>query len=125
MGLKDAIEYTLSSEESSAMSHVPEQWPIKSDPPAGLTSREDEVLKLAGGHRRDERPGRRNALPQPTHRPGAPQLRLPQDRGRLPHRGHPLRPGTRPGLTAVSTQRSAVSFLFWLKAENRSGHLCP
>ena len=53
-----------------------------------------------GGHRDDQRPGRRKALPQPPHRPEAPELRLPQDRGRLPYRGHPLRPGTPPRLRA-------------------------
>ena len=100
MRLKEAIEYALSPEEPSATTPAPEQPPTSSEPPAGLTSREVEVLKLV--------------LPLEVHvlqHIGDP-ARLPQDQGRLPHRGHPLRPGTRPGLTAVSTQRSAVSYLF-------------
>jgi predicted ATPase/DNA-binding CsgD family transcriptional regulator len=46
MRLKEAIEYALSPEEPSATTPAPEQPPTSSDPPAGLTSREVEVLKL-------------------------------------------------------------------------------
>jgi DNA-binding NarL/FixJ family response regulator len=46
MRLKEAIEYALSPEEPSATTPAPEQPPTSSEPPAGLTSREVEVLKL-------------------------------------------------------------------------------
>ena len=45
MGLKEAIEYALSTEEPSATTLSPEQ-PSRSEPPAGLTNREVEVLGL-------------------------------------------------------------------------------
>jgi predicted ATPase/DNA-binding CsgD family transcriptional regulator len=45
MGLKEAIEYALSSEELSPTTSVPEQ-PATPDRPAGLTNREVEVLGL-------------------------------------------------------------------------------
>ncbi len=44
MGLREAIAYALSPEEPPAT--TPEQPPIASGPPAGLTPREVEVLKL-------------------------------------------------------------------------------
>jgi DNA-binding NarL/FixJ family response regulator len=46
MGLKEAIEYALSTEELSATTPTPGQPPVTSEPPAGLTSREVEVLGL-------------------------------------------------------------------------------
>jgi non-specific serine/threonine protein kinase len=45
MGLKEAIEYALSPEKPSATTPAPEQ-PSTSRPPAGLTTREVEVLGL-------------------------------------------------------------------------------
>ena len=45
MGLKEAIEYAISPEKPSATIPAPEQ-PSKSRPPAGLTTREVEVLGL-------------------------------------------------------------------------------
>jgi non-specific serine/threonine protein kinase len=46
MGLKEAIEYALSPEESSMTTPAPEQPSSTSEPPAGLTPREVEVLGL-------------------------------------------------------------------------------
>jgi non-specific serine/threonine protein kinase len=47
MGLKEAIEYALSEEEEpSATTPTPGQPPVTSESPAGLTSREVEVLGL-------------------------------------------------------------------------------
>jgi predicted ATPase/DNA-binding CsgD family transcriptional regulator len=46
MRLKEAIEYALSPEEPSATTPARERPPVTSEPPAGLTLRELEVLKL-------------------------------------------------------------------------------
>ena len=46
MGLAEAIEYALSPEKPPATTPAQERPPATSEPPAGLTLRELEVLKL-------------------------------------------------------------------------------